>query len=68
MMDGMQKTMTLRGLFWATSVVAMFLAAWTYLQVTSNVRHFWLAWALACLGIAAVRLIELLVQSLKLRR
>jgi hypothetical protein len=47
---------TLLGLFWTTTVLAMFFAAWTYLPVASNYRRFGYSWSIVFLAIAAIGL------------
>jgi hypothetical protein len=52
-----RKTFSLLGLLWATTIVAMFLSAWNYLPVASNVSRFWYSWSIVMLEIAAIGLV-----------
>ncbi len=51
-----RRQFSLLGMFWITFVAGVFMTAWSFVPVvapwigsdvkSSNVRHFWLAWAL----------------------
>lgn len=51
----------MRSLFWGTTVLAVFLAAWVSLPVESQYRRFWFSWALVCAVVAVSRLCSWLV-------
>jgi hypothetical protein len=47
---------SLRSIFFATTALTFFFAAWAYLPMVPGYRRFWYSWSAAFLGLVIIRL------------
>lgn len=45
-------------------LAALFFAAWNHLPIANRARHFWFAWAIVFLAVAAIRFVQLAIRLL----